>query len=129
MTGLRRKNSQRRWHPRYYRVVGAANPPVQAQPTQTQNTNPEETKYDATDLTIMAVPSTLSNYLDNRYELQYTLYDYLYRNGKSDVETAAVRDFSIDPERRIASISFELDDGSTVTGSYKKDSNSYEYTS
>ena len=86
-------------------------------------------KYDATDLTIMAVPSTLSNYLDNRYELQYTLYDYLYRNGKSDVETAAVRDFSIDPERRIASISFELDDGSTVTGSYKKDSNSYEYTS
>ena len=105
------------------------NPPVQAQPTQTQNTNPEETKYDATDLTIMAVPSTLSNYLDNRYELQYTLYDYLYRNGKSDVETAAVRDFSIDPERRIASISFELDDGSTVTGSYKKDSNSYEYTS
>ena len=107
-----------------------ANPPVQTQPpAQTQNTSPEETKYDATDLTIMAVPSTLSNYLDNRYELQYTLYDYLYRNGKSDVETVAVRDFSIDPERRIASISFELDDGSTVTGSYKKDSNSYEYTS
>ena len=100
--------------------------PVQAQP---QNTAQTEEKYDATNLTIMAVPSTLSNYLDNKYELQYTLYDYLYRNGKSDVETAAVRDFSIDPERRIASISFELDDGSTVTGSYKKDSNSYEYTS
>ena len=104
--------------------------PVQTQtPAQTQNTSPEEAKYDATDLTIMAVPSTLSNYLDNRYELQYTLYDYLYRNGKQNVGTAAVRDFGIDPDRRVASITFELDDGSTVIGSYKKDSNSYDYTS
>ena len=49
----------------------------------------------------MAVPSTLSNYLDNRYELQYTLYDYLYRNGKQNVGTAVVRDFGIDPDRKV----------------------------
>lgn len=107
----------------------AVSPPVQTQPSvQTQNTSPGEAKYDATDLTIMAVPSTLSNYLDNRYELQYTLYDYLYRNGKQNVGTAAVRDFGIDPDRRVASITFELDDGSMVTGSYDKDSNSYVYS-
>ena len=107
----------------------AVSPPVQTQPpAQTQNASPEEAEYDATDLTIMAVSSTLSNYLDNRYELQYTLYDYLYRNGKSDVKTAAVRDFNIDPDKRVASITFELDDGSMVTGTYKKDSNSYGYS-
>ena len=99
--------------------------PVQAQP---QNTAQTEEKYDATNLTIMAVPSTLSNYLDNKYELQYTLYDYLFRNGKRGVSTAAVDDFDIDPDDRIAEISFELDDGSTVYGSYDKDSNSYEYS-
>ena len=76
----------------------------------------------------MAVPSTLSNYLDNKYELQYTLYDWLYRNGKQNVSTAAVGSFDIDPDDRIAEIVFELDDGSTVYGSYDKDSNSYEYS-
>ena len=100
--------------------------PVQA---QSQNTVQTEEKYDATNLTIMAVPSTLSNYLDNKYELQYTLYDYLFRNGKRGVSTAAVDDFDIDPDDRIAEITFELDDGSTVYGSYDKDSNSYSYSS
>ena len=100
--------------------------PVQAQP---QNTVQTEEKYDATNLTIMAVPSTLSNYLDNKYELQYTLYDYLFRNGKRGVSTAAVDDFDIDPDDRIAEITFELDDGSTVYGSYDKDANSYSYSS
>ena len=108
----------------------AVSPPVQTQlSAETQNTSPGEAKYDATDLTIMAVPSTLSNYLDNRYELQYTLYDYLFRNGKRGVSTAAVDDFDIDPDDRIAEITFELDDGSTVYGSYDKDSNSYSYSS
>ena len=100
--------------------------PVQAQP---QNTAQTEEKYDATNLTIMAVPSTLSNYLDNKYELQYTLYEYLFRNGKRGVSTAAVDDFDIDPDDRIAEITFELDDGSIVYGSYDKDSNSYSYSS
>lgn len=106
----------------------ATTPPVQSQaPVQTQNAAPEEEKYDATNLTIMAVPTTLSNYLDNRYELQYTLYDYLYRNGKQDVGTAAVKDYSIDPDSRAATITFELDDGSMVSGSYDKNTNQYEY--
>lgn len=96
--------------------------------TQPQNTTQTEARYDATNLTIMAVPSTLSNYLDNKYELQYTLYDWLYRNGKQNVSTAAVGSFDIDPDDRIAEIAFELDDGSTVYGSYDKDSNSYEYS-
>lgn len=101
-----------------------AQTPVQTQP---QNTAQTETKYDATNLTIMTVPSTLSNYLDNKYELQYTLYDWLYRNGKQNVSTAAVDGYDIDPDGRVAEIIFELDDGSTVYGSYDRDSNSYEY--
>ena len=108
----------------------STSPPVQAPvQTQPQNTAQTEEKYDATNLTIMTVPSTLSNYLDNKYELQYTLYEYLFRNGKRGVSTAAVDDFDIDPDDRIAEITFELDDGSTVYGSYDKDSNSYSYSS
>ena len=104
-------------------------PPVQTPvQTQPQNTDQTEPKYDATNLTIMAVPSTLSNYLDNKYELQCTLYDWLYRNGKQNVSTAAVDDFDIDPDDRVADIIFELDDGSTVYGSYDRDTNSYEYS-
>ena len=105
------------------------NPPVQTPiQTQPQNTAQAEAQYDATNLTIIAVPSTLSNYLDNKYELQYTLYDWLYRNGKQKVSTAAVDDFDIDPDDRVADIIFELDDGSTVYGSYDRDSNSYDYS-
>ena len=105
------------------------NPPVQTPiQTQPQNTAQAEAQYDATNLTIIAVPSTLSNYLDNKYELQYTLYDWLYRNGKQKVSTAAVDDFDIDPDDRVADIIFELDDGSTVYGSYDRDTNSYEYS-
>ena len=59
----------------------------------------------------------------------YTLYDYLFRNGKRSVSTAAVDDFDIDPDDRIAEITFELDDGSIVYGSYDKYSNSYSYSS
>ena len=33
-----------------------------------------------------------------------------------------------DPDDRVADIIFELDDGSTVYGSYDRDSNSYEYS-
>lgn len=37
-------------------------------------------------------------------------------------------DFDIDPDDRVADIIFELDDGSTVYGSYDRDSNLYEYS-
>ena len=89
---------------------------------------PETTAYDATALSVLSVPSTLVNYLDNRYELQYTLYDFLYRNGKRDVTAASVENYSIDPDNRIATISLKLDDGSMVTGTYKKDANEYSYS-
>ena len=52
-----------------------------------------------------------------------------FRNGKRGVATAAVDDFDIDPDDRIAEITFELDDVSIVYGSYDKDSNSYSYSS
>ena len=83
--------------------------------------------YDATNLSVMSVPSTLVNYLDNRYELQYTLYDFLYRNGRQSVQSASVANYSIDPDERTATIILNLDDGSTLTGVYKKDSNRYSY--
>lgn len=89
---------------------------------------PETNAYDATALSVLSVPSTLVNYLDNRYELQYTLYDFLYRNGKRDVAAASVENYTIDPDNRIATISLKLDDGSLVTGTYKKDTNEYSYS-
>lgn len=88
---------------------------------------PETNAYDATALSVLSVPSTLVNYIDNRYELQYTLYDFLYRNEKRDVAAASVENYTIDPDNRIATISLKLDDGSLVTGTYKKDDNEYGY--
>ncbi|MCD8074807.1 MAG: hypothetical protein LUF27_07195 [Lachnospiraceae bacterium] len=73
------------------------------------------------------IPTTLLNYLSNRYELQYTLYDYLYRNGYSDVTAAAISSYEIDEDTRTATITFTLSDGSSLTGIYSRDDNSYSY--
>ena len=97
---------------------------LETQPSPVPATN----TYDASRLSVLAVPSTLVNYLDNRYELQYTLYDFLYRNGKSTVASASVISYSIDPDNRTATIMLNLDDGSVVTGTYRKDENSYSYS-
>jgi len=84
-------------------------------------------KYDATTLSVTGIPTTLLNYLSNRYELQYTLYDYLYRNGYSDVTAAAISSYEIDADTRTATITFTLSDGSSLTGIYSRDDNSYSY--
>ena len=51
--------------------------PVPIQTEAADETDP----YDASTLSIVEIPEKLLNYLDNRYELQYRLYDYLYCNG------------------------------------------------
>ena len=50
--------------------------------------------YDATGLSISSVPEELLNYLDNEYVFQYSLYDYLYRNGKKEISSARVTDYT-----------------------------------
>ncbi len=83
--------------------------------------------YDATTLSVNAIPATLLNYLDNRYELQYTLYDYLYRQGRSDVIWAEVTGYEIDADSKTAKISFRLSDSGSLTCLYNKTDNSYSY--
>ncbi|MCD8348913.1 MAG: hypothetical protein LUD16_13430 [Lachnospiraceae bacterium] len=92
-----------------------------------QNSSETGRKYDATTLSVTEIPITLLNYLSNRYELQYTLYDYLYRNGYSDVTAVAVSSYEIDADTRTATITFTLSDGSSLTGIYSRDDNSYSY--
>ncbi|MCD7957408.1 MAG: hypothetical protein LUG93_17015 [Lachnospiraceae bacterium] len=92
-----------------------------------QSSAETERSYDATTLSVTGIPMTLLNYLANRYELQYTLYDYLYRNGYSDVTAAAVSSYEIDADTRTATIIFTLSDGSSLTGIYNRDENSYSY--
>ncbi|MCD8076729.1 MAG: hypothetical protein LUF27_17220 [Lachnospiraceae bacterium] len=92
-----------------------------------QNSSEMGQKYDATTLSVTGIPTTLLNYLSNRYELQYTLYDYLYRNGYSDVTAVAVSSYEIDVDTRTATITFTLSDGSSLTGIYNRDDNSYSY--
>lgn len=97
--------------------------PAQAE-TQAAQTEPP---YDATRLSIRGLPGTLDNYINNRYELQYSLYDYLYHNGYREVTAATVSDYTIDGDERTATISFLLSDGRTITGIYSKDSNTYSF--
>ncbi|MCD7885883.1 MAG: hypothetical protein LUI87_19675, partial [Lachnospiraceae bacterium] len=92
-----------------------------------QGSSETERSYDATTLSVTGIPTTLLNYLANRYELQYTLYDYLYRNGYSDVTAAAVSSYEIDADTRTATITFTLSDGSSLIGIYNRDENSYSY--
>lgn len=106
-----------------------------AQTTQTEaaavqnneSTPTPQNSYDATNLAIKKIPETLLNYIDNRYEFQYSLYDWLYNHGKKDVESATVTDYSIDGDSRTASISLSLSDGSSIPAVYDKTGNSYSF--
>ena len=100
-------------------------PAVTPQTTETVQ-RPQNT-YDAASLSVRSIPETLLNYIDNRYEFQYSLYDYLYNNGKRDIGTASVTDYSIDGDARSASIELTLSDGSNVTAVYDKESNTYSF--
>ena len=102
-----------------------------SQPAVTQQ-NPQpaaqlQNPYDATNLSVKKIPETLLNYLDNRYEFQYDLYDWLYHHGKREVSSASVTDYSIDGDSRTATIELVLSDGSSMTAVYNKSSNTYSF--
>lgn len=102
--------------------------PVQTFPvTIPQTEAAEQDVYNAADLHITGIPKKLHNYINNEYEMQYSLYDYLYRHGLEDATSAAVTGYEIDADNRQATITFLLSDGSNVTGTYRKDENSYTF--
>ena len=57
-------------------VTNVQNQPASSAPVDT---------YDASSLEVRAIPAKLYNYLKNPYELQYGLYDHLYKNGMKNV--------------------------------------------
>ena len=102
-------------------------PPAESgQNTQLQIRQTERS-YDATRLSIKGIPETLLNYISNRYELQYSLYDYLYHSGHRDVSSVQVTDYEIDPDRKEATIQLKADDGTSITGLYKRSGSSFSY--
>lgn len=94
-------------------------------PQQTERA--QQNTYDASTLSILNIPETLLNYINNKYELQYSMYRYLYDRGYTNVTSAAVTDYSIDASSRSATIRFELSNGGKLTGTYRKDTNTYAY--
>lgn len=96
--------------------------------SQTQQPAQTERSYDASRLSVYSIPKELLNYIDNQYILQYTLYDYLYKNGLDTVTSATVTGYSIDGDTRSAEIIFVLDNGTTVTGIYDKADGSYLFS-
>ena len=111
------------------------NTPVQSSAPQMQNVQDSgqrpvrqaEPSYDATRLSVRNIPETLLNYISNRYDFQYSLYDYLYRNGHREAESATVTGYEIDPDRREAAIDLSISDGSHVTGTYRMSDHSFSY--
>lgn len=104
--------------------------PVMPQPSVIyipQTEQAQENVYDASRLSILGIPDTLLNYIDNRYELQYSMYRYLYAKGDTDITGATVTDYRIDASGRKATIRFVLSNGDELTGTYKKEDNSYSY--
>ena len=96
-------------------------------PQSTQEDSQMQDSYNAADLSVKQIPETLLNYIDNRYEFQYSLYDWLYNHGKKNVESATVTDYSIDGDSRKATIDLVLSDGSSVAAVYDKTANSYSF--
>ena len=108
-----------------------ASVPGTTQPEIRQNTQPTqrttERSYDATRLSVKGIPETLLNYINNRYDLQYSLYDYLYKNGHRNVDSVQVTGYEIDPDRKEAMIYLRTDDGISITGIYSRTGNSFSY--
>ena len=106
----------------------AGQPAVTPQNTTAAETAaPPQNSYDATNLSVKKIPETLLNYIDNRYEFQYSLYDWLYNHGKKEVGSASVTDYSIDGDARQAMIELQLSDGGSLTATYDKASNTYSF--
>ena len=103
--------------------------PVQsiAQTASAVNNSQTEPAYDAMRLNVKKMPDELSNYLANSYELQYSLYDYLYNRGIRNAENASVTDYYIDSDERTAAIQIAIDGVGSVTAIYDRDGNSYDF--
>ena len=86
-----------------------------------------EPTYDATLLSVRNIPETLLNHISNRYDFQYSLYDYLYQKGRRDTENATITGYEIDPDRKEATIQLKADDGTSITGLYKRSGSSFSY--
>ena len=83
--------------------------------------------YDAMSLSVKGLPSEVANYMANTYELQYELYDYLFRHGVKNAKTATVTDYYIDSDERTATIQFRVEGSGNVTAVYDRDQNSYSF--
>ena len=106
-------------------VPGTTQPEIRQNAQPTQRTT--ERSYDATRLSVKGIPETLLNYINNRYDLQYSLYDYLYKNGHRNVDSVQVTGYEIDPDRKEAMIYLRTDDGISITGIYSRTGNSFSY--
>ena len=106
--------------------ASAVQVPVPAARAQSE-TEESADAYNAMDLSIDALPQELSNYLANPYELQYSLYDYLYRHGVKNVRHASVTDYYIDDTTREAVIQLSADGGNRITAIYDRDGDTYEF--
>ena len=95
-------------------------PSVQTQPQS-------ENSYDAMSLTLSGISSELGNYLSNPYELQYSLYDYLYNKGIRSAKSASVKSYYIDSEDRSATIQIEIAGIGSVTAIYDPGNNEYSF--
>ena len=104
----------------------AAQPQTQSVAVQVSSTD-TESAYDAMSLTVKDLPSEVSNYLANAYELQYELYDYLYRRGITGAGTATVTDYYIDGDERTATIGITVEGVGDVTALYDRDENGYSF--
>ena len=89
----------------------------------------EETQkpYDAMRLKVKGLNGEVSNYLSNPYELQYSLYDYLYKKGIQSPRKASVTDYYIDSTNRTATIQLKIDGTFNVTAIYERDQNRYSF--
>ena len=83
--------------------------------------------YDAAQLSILAIPESLLNYLKNQYELQFSLYRYLHAHGYPEVRSITVEGYQIDGENQTATIQLRLPDGESLTGVYERKENTYRY--
>mgnify|MGYP006067917891 CR=1 FL=1 len=102
----------------------------QAQPESTTVRLPETEvppPYNAASLTIRSIPKPLQNYLKNPYELQYSLYNYLFYHGCRDTEQVTVETYQINGEDQTATIQFQLPNGTSLTGVYARKENTYHY--
>ena len=96
-------------------------------PQNTQENGQTQNSYNAANLSVNQIPETLLNYIDNRYEFQYSLYEWLYDHGMKEIESASVTNYSIDGDSRKAEIDLRLSDGSSMTAVYDKTTNTYSY--